>query len=67
MSKPKKRRRSPAEPRALPKGAYRLPTGGYITQSKGTNAGSDRNRTLFGGFEPLKGLRRKCFLRRRRT
>mgnify|MGYP000146082354 CR=1 FL=1 len=43
MSKPKKRRRSRAKPGALPKGAYRLPTGGYHTQSKIIVVGSGRN------------------------
>ena len=32
MSKPKKRRASRARAGALPKGAYRLPTGGYVTK-----------------------------------
>ena len=40
MSKPKKQRRSRAKPGSLPKGAYRLPTGGYVTQSKSIVVGS---------------------------
>lgn len=34
MSKPKKRRKSRAMPGSLPKGAYRLPTGGYVTEPR---------------------------------
>ena len=33
MSKPKKRR-SQAKPATLPKGAYRLPTGDYVTKTR---------------------------------
>ena len=40
MSKPKKRRRSRARPGALPKGAYRLPTGGYATKPISSIVGS---------------------------
>jgi hypothetical protein len=43
MSKPKTRPWSRARPGALPKGAYRLPTGGYVTQSKGVVVGAGRN------------------------
>ena len=43
MPKPLKRRRSRAKPGALPKGAHRLPTGGYMTKPSGSIVGSGHN------------------------
>ena len=43
MPKPKKRRRSRAKPGALPKGAYRLPSGGYITKPISSVVGTGHN------------------------
>jgi hypothetical protein len=44
MKKPKKRRRSRAKPGALPKGAYRLPTGGYVMKPRSVTVGLNGRR-----------------------
>jgi hypothetical protein len=43
MSKPSKRRRSRSKPGVLPKGAYRVPSGGYVTAPQTVVAGPSRN------------------------
>lgn len=40
MPKPKKRRSSRAKHGALPKGVYRVPTGGYVTKTVSSIVGS---------------------------
>lgn len=48
MSKSRKRRRSRAHSRALPKGAYRLPGGNYVTTSAGDVVYRGRRITVVG-------------------
>lgn len=43
MKKPRTSRRSRAKPGSPPKGAYRLPTGGYVMKPTSMIVGSGRN------------------------
>ena len=48
MSKPRKRRPSRAKPGSLPKGAFRVPTGGYVTRSVGSPDAKGRRIVVVG-------------------